>query len=81
MEELEKKIPIWPCIKEPHLHYSKLDTENDLDYIAEKLTHTKRPLRTLNIPQKGNFVAKRYGCDSDSPKETSGFDFIQDLLQ
>jgi hypothetical protein len=60
IEELEKKIPFWPPIKEQHRHYSKIETENDLDYIARHVTRTARPLVTLEPPKQGEFVAKRF---------------------
>ena len=63
---MEKKIPIWPPIKEQHKHYSKVDTERDLDYIT-KVMGTTRPLVTLDPPLQGDFVAKRFEfCSSDN---------------
>ncbi len=80
MEELEKSIPIWPSIKEQHRHYSKIDTERDLDYIAKNVTRTTRPLATLEPPTQGNFVAKRFGSVSWQTWHLVS-DVNQDLLQ
>jgi hypothetical protein len=61
MEQLEKQIPIWPSIQEQHRHYSKIETEHDLAYIAKTFTHTTRPSVILEVPMQGNFVTKRFG--------------------
>jgi hypothetical protein len=65
MRQLEDKIPIWPSIAEQMRHYSKLQTENDLAYLAETVTHTKRPKTVLEAPTSGQYFAKR-NFSSDS---------------
>jgi len=58
--QVEKKIPFWPPIKEQQRHYWKIETENDLDYIARHVMRTAWPLVTLELPKQGEFVAKRF---------------------
>jgi hypothetical protein len=59
MRQLEEQIPIWPSVAEQMRHYSKLQTEQDLAYIAEKITRTGRPKTVFNAPNSGDYFAKR----------------------
>ncbi|GLB45426.1 hypothetical protein LshimejAT787_3700070 [Lyophyllum shimeji] len=66
MEELEAKIPFWPCLKEQQRYYGKIQTESDLDHIAQSVTNTMRPFWTDVPPNEGHFVAKRtHSADSN----------------
>jgi hypothetical protein len=65
MRQLEETIPIWPSIAEQRRHYSKLTTETDLAFIAERVTYTKRPLTIFHPPDSEGYVAKR-SFSSDS---------------